>query len=162
MLAELIRDGRRKNAIQSLSSGSFPLEELNRALAEACRIGYEDVVERLLLCGASPNAEDRGRSLLSCAVEHQRGRILEILLDHGADVHWADERGFTALHLAVDVEADSAYQLGRSPVPMMTSILLRHGADPHRKDESGATAYNLAEDYEYAAALDLFEEHARS
>ena len=44
--------------------------------------------------------------------------ILEMLLEQGADVNEADERGCTALHLAVEQGQEEAVR-----------VLLKHGAD---------------------------------
>lgn len=62
-----------------------------------------------------------GTRPLHMAVCAQWTQIVELLLDHGADIN-ALSFGWSALHTAVAI-----------PDPAMVELLLRRGADPHVK-----------------------------
>jgi ankyrin repeat protein len=70
-------------------------------------------------------------------------------------VNQPDDAGMTPLHLAVDVEADGARQLGESPDVETTRLLLELGADPDAADQRGKTPRTLAEEYAHEGALSL-------
>lgn len=63
----------------------------------ACRLGYTDVVRKLLEAGADINSQAYCLSPLMIASSHGHRGILELLLRAGADVNSRDEEGSTAL-----------------------------------------------------------------
>lgn len=81
--------------------------------------------------------------------------ILTALLTAGADPNFADFNGWSALHQAVDVEADGAYQSGIEPRPDASRKLLENGADADLADNNGTTPRSIAKAYEYSAFLEL-------
>lgn len=129
--------------------------EVCAAAASSIERSQTEMLSVLLRNGADPNARLPGMNwtLLHLAVEHQNAAALTLLLEHGADVESVDDSGCTALHHAIDTEADAAHQAGQAPVPTLTRLLLDAGADPHAKDSRGKTPLEIARDYDYAAAV---------
>ena len=124
--------------------------------------GHFEVAELLVENGADPNIEgDKFHRLLSeaeangagyyarysdlgfekpwmkhpltMAVESKNVALVELLLRHGADVHYATERGNTALHLAAYLETQDIIEL-----------LLRYGAEKEVFNERDLTPYGVA------------------
>lgn len=107
--------------------------------------GRADVVELLLERGADANARGVGEHgwewaadmtpLHWAAAGHSEGnaRCLELLLQAGADVHFADAKKMTALHWAALAEN-----------PSTISVLMKAGASPDAKDDRGETAREFA------------------
>lgn len=63
--------------------------------------GYADVVELLLVAGASVNAKDRkGLTPLHLATSYGHADVIKVLLDAGADVNAKDKKGNTSLYYA--------------------------------------------------------------
>lgn len=117
----LIRGGAKVNAPDS--GGTTPLIRA----AEHEHPGFTPVVAELLSRGANPRARDqRGRTPLRNAY---RPRIIELLLQHGADANERYERGQTWLMTAK-----------AHATPEIIRILLAHGAQVNLRDEQGKTA----------------------
>ena len=120
------------------------------AMVYAAARGFDDIVKRLL--DASVTAQQRyGNDLtaLMWAAGHDEGvgaaavgRVVDLLLTHGAIIDDADNRGRTALMIAAS--------LGD---PAVIDILLQHGADRGLKDKEGKTALDLAPNTEVRAKL---------
>ena len=104
--------------------------------------GYAEVVQSLIDRGADINAECddmdehgyhmKGTPLL-VASKHRRLDISRTLLERGADVNYRDDRGWSALHLALHRQDDNLAQL-----------LLDHGANPNVSDVNGSTTLHEA------------------
>ena len=76
-------------------------------LLYAARGGYAEVVRFLLLRGASPLRQDNaGGTVLHHAIEKGHMEVLQVLLEHGVDVHSAieipDNAGRTPIYEAID------------------------------------------------------------
>jgi uncharacterized protein len=112
--------------------------------------GFDNIVKRLLDAGV--DARQRyGNDLtaLMWAAGHEEGvgpaaagRVIDLLLAHGATLDDVDNRGRTALMIAAS--------LGDATV---VDILIRRGADRGLKDKDGKTALDLAANAEVRAAL---------
>jgi uncharacterized protein len=136
------------------------------------------------LTPAQVNARDQdGRTPLMHAVlaVDADPRIVELLIERGADVNAADSHGWTALHfaaqdhdvpvaralLAAGADADPVEVTGTTPLwrsvmrsgedPSVIRDLVQRGADPHRKNRSGVSPIELARSIGYQDAVDLFE-----
>ena len=84
--------------------------------------------------GAAVDAEDASaRTPLMYAAAAGAGRVVAVLLEHGADVRVCDEAGLTALHLAT--------AWGRTKV---ANQLRAAGASGGAKDHRGRTAHDVA------------------
>ncbi|KAK2034280.1 ankyrin, partial [Colletotrichum zoysiae] len=70
---------------------------------------------------------------LRFAVRKSRREMVEILLDGDTDVNSSDERGYTALHLAAELNLEAIAQ-----------ILLEKGANVQKQDESGRSPLCVA------------------
>jgi hypothetical protein len=107
-------------------------DRLSTPLHIACRVGSTDITDVLLRYGSDPNARDIcGMTPLHYAVredEEKAGRILLILLNHGANIHEKDNVRNTALH-------ESCLYGGALAV-----ALIQHGANMHEENDDGETA----------------------
>ena len=156
----------------------------NLAFWKACRYGkYQDVLQML----QSPRQKigfglgfisfdinwgnvydgDGGVTPLIVATMHDQPRVVELLLQHGADVNKADDLGRTPLILAsiegytriielllqfIDNDVNKADNNGNTPLIMASfngyarevAILLEHGADINRTNKLGNTALHAA------------------
>ena len=140
--------------------------ERDHALFRAIRQGDSDLVQSLIRQGVPANlrATD-GSTPLMVAALHGTADIAAILVDHGADVNLANDKGVTALLWGVgnesivrlllnrgaDIHAQSA--LGNNPIiaaaaypgnSQVIEMLLAKGADPRSRNNGGATALRRA------------------
>jgi ankyrin repeat protein len=119
----------------------FKKDELGfDALVTAVQFGRANVVDYLLSIGANPNYILKsyvydGYSPLMMAVttEHTNSRIVQKLINAGADMNYTSALGLSALHLVVD--------FGNI---MFLLLLLQNGADPNLQNRFGVTPLFLA------------------
>ncbi|HXO77816.1 MAG TPA: ankyrin repeat domain-containing protein, partial [Puia sp.] len=103
-----------KQAAANSQSGIPP----DTALFRIIRSGDVTALEQKIAAGADPSATMNGFSALMIATLSGTVEEMQILMEHGAKVNYADEDSITALWLAVPNEAK-------------TLLLLDHGADPN-------------------------------
>ena len=117
----------------------------------------DDFVKNILENGADPNLIGKSYQWrpVSLAIEFEQLSILQLLIGAGAAIKTNDSSGLTPLHLAVDLEADTAHQLHQIPVPTFSRCLLGAGADPEAKDLQGVSVFELAEQYSYSSFISL-------
>ncbi len=124
--------------------------------------------KRLLLSGTYIDVPLNavGWTALHVAVENYYVDLALLLLEHGADPSRRDFSGVTPLHLAIDVEADSASQqapveYGKRNVPTrdMTVLLLEHGADRNARTEKEETPMDWAVKCRHQGAIDAMIAH---
>jgi ankyrin repeat protein len=87
-----------------------------------------DIMRRLLDAGGDPNLKDSSGAPLHYAASVSHARMIDALVDGGADVDATDENGYTPLVHAISSNQTSAI-----------SALLAHGADPRFADLTGET-----------------------
>jgi ankyrin repeat protein len=124
----------------AIMSGETPL------MAAAGR-GNVDTVRALLKGGANPNAQEAmgGQTALMWALSKSQSRVVEELVNHGADVQLASKTGFTPLMFAAQ-QGDAA----------STKILLSAKARPNdAQPKSGLTPLMIASAMEHPQAVDL-------
>jgi len=101
----------------------------------AAGFGRRDVVDHLLVCGASVHARDDGGLIpLHNACSFGHAEVVKLLLQHGADPNARDNWNYTPLH--------EAAIKGKIDVCI---VLLQHGADPTIRNTDGKTAIELAD-----------------
>ncbi|KAK8208081.1 ankyrin repeat-containing domain protein [Phyllosticta capitalensis] len=102
----------------------------NDALHYASEIGATSVIKALLYNGANINSvgDCEHSTTLHHALQDEHFEVLEMLLDHGADVN-------------IRSPLLAATQSGN---PRIVQLLLNHGADPNACDESSSSALHTA------------------
>ena len=115
------------------------------ALQAAASRGHEGIVNMLLSHGA--NAKMNGGYMENCIIaasaspgikvpEATACRIIERLINAGAEIESAEGRGRVALHEAARVNSSA-----------IVETLLKHGADANASDQYGSTALHIATRY---------------
>ena len=115
----------------------------------ACREGYRNIVEYLLLRGADPNFQDYAGYSAIQQIVYQMSEysylelqiynykdIIDLLLKYGANINSQNEIGNTPLNEAVN---DDLYD--------MVVFLLDRGADPNIPNENGILPIDNTDDY---------------
>ncbi|MBE0537624.1 MAG: ankyrin repeat domain-containing protein [Phycisphaerae bacterium] len=123
--AILIEHGADVDAPSKFFNGSSPLHM-------SVYLDMIDVTELLLASGASVRSvDDQGFTSLMMASAIGRREFVDLLLQKGSCevINARDDKGNTALHLAVD--------------PVTVELLLVHGADPNIANKKGATPADL-------------------
>lgn len=122
-------------------------------------IGGEKValVRRLVAAFGTPDLRwpESGLTLLQQAAELGSVESAKVLLDAGADPELTGPSGWTALHYAVDSEADRAHQAGREAEPQVSRVLIEAGADPTSQTDDRESAIAMARAYGFHAFLEL-------
>lgn len=129
---------------RNVSRQLTPQEELDKSLLEAVWRGSLEDTQTALENGAGiegPSIRSWGsfprglRRPLLLATKTGNTQVVEMLLEHSADVNAINEDGWTALFFAA--------QRGDS---QLTRILLAHGGDPRKTDRSGLNALDYSKD----------------
>lgn len=146
------------STITALEALDLPSPALTQAIVE------DDVGAVASLAAADPHLSggqtQMGMTPLMLAIEHRKYRVVEALLEAGADVNHATADGWTALHHAVDAEADGAAQTGEPPDVAIVELLLRAGADPsavYRSPTGDETPGDLARQYGWIEAAERLD-----
>jgi ankyrin repeat protein len=121
------------------------------AIHIAAKKGQEHVLRWLLRQRLDSTIEDsEGQTALHSSMNGGREnavKVMEILLQNGADVNHTDHKGRTALHRAVEKDAVAVVRM-----------LLESGADITLRDNDGQTALQRAGIYGHKAVLKIIEE----
>lgn len=124
------------DAPSQVAEKSAPGSGTAASLAQAISFGVPSLVEAEIKAGAPINTAGEGKEgpLLPLwrAVWIGNPAIVRLLVDHGADVKFADEDGRTALHIV-------------RLAPEIVAILVAKGADVNAKDKDGNTPLHLSE-----------------
>lgn len=110
-----------------------PYKEGLAPLQYAARQGFPTVLEFVLEQGVNANGLERNTPPIVLAAERGHLRIVQLLLDKGADVNAASPSGETALHGAADKSFKAVVEL-----------LLARGADVNRATTGNSTALHAA------------------
>ncbi len=174
--------------LSSYSSHVYSMEpeipnEANRALSEAVKEGDIDKVQGALNVGASPNCvidNDGNTALMEAVGKEGEGPMVKLLIEHGADVNHANNRGFTAFMLATNIDVarllieagadvNHADNNGDTALiwaadekdedPDMVKLLIEHGADVNRVNNDGKTALIWAAENRYRDIVRLLIDH---
>lgn len=80
-------------------------------LIDAIIGGNPDVIQILLQAGTNPNQDSGYRSPLMWAVQKRNTKIVNMLLDHGANINFINSQDMTALDMARDQQYGEIVQL---------------------------------------------------
>mmetsp|Transcript_8993 Transcript_8993/g.23858 ORF Transcript_8993/g.23858 Transcript_8993/m.23858 type:complete len:132 (-) Transcript_8993:562-957(-) len=115
----------------------------------AVKQGNVDEVKKLLAAGGSPEKHEDGFTADVCvhaAANKGRKEILQLLIDHKANVNRQNKLGSTALHCAAGYGYDA-----------VVTTLLAAGASKDLRDAEGKTPADLAKMYSQAQVCKLLE-----
>ena len=120
------------NGLHELGSGTLPVGE---HFFERIRAHDTGRLRRLILSGVNPNSvnAEHGYSALAYAAATGKYGVVEMLLNHGADVNARSKDGSTALHAAAMFSRHGELKL-----------LKRFKVDESIKNEAGLTAAEVA------------------
>lgn len=116
--------------------------------------GRDDAVRKLLDENEEVDIgvrDDDGWTALMYAVRGGHEKTVQVLLDHGANVHSENNDGGTALHVAAEY--------GR---PEIAKALLRAGADYEARDALGRTPFYRAFENKHAGVIDVLHAAAQA
>ena len=126
------------------------MDEKNNELFDAVAADALNRTKRLLEEGADANAPDeKGRPPLLAAIAHHASKeMVELLLEHGADLFWTTEEGVGLL--------DEAVERNRLD---LAELFIEKGLDPATtRRKSGMTAFMLAACFDYIEMMELLYE----
>lgn len=105
------------------------------SLAQCVREGDAEAVRLFLASGFPPDVRDKcGVPLLCLAARFKHRNVIELLLEHGADINaQSDDRGYSPL-------MDSAHEGEEN----LLAYLLENGSNPDLQSKDGQTALVLA------------------
>jgi len=165
------------------STASF---EMTRELLQAIENDDTQKVREILSAGVNVNFEDDGGEFpLQIACWRGKKEIVELLIENGADVNYADESEFhTALMMASrhghaeivrlllkhgahvnakdDYENTSLTKAAESGHLEAVHLLLKHGANPNLRDEFDKTPSQLAEENGHLEVAELIRRSAKT
>ena len=140
----IFSEGCSKDVLETIVNHSADVNVTNKinvtALMLACQKGNIDVVNGLLIAGANPHIhDDSGNTWLHYAsYGYCSKEVLEVVINHGADVNATNGANVTTLM--------EASQKGNVDA---IKVLLKAGADPNITDTDGNTCLHEAVYYEY-------------
>jgi uncharacterized protein len=163
--AKMLKDEGGSAIVAAATKGHLPVVKLLRRygceitaaaadgrtlLMLTCRGGYEELAVCLLREGASVHAVDTlyCTALHHAAVFDDRGSIIKLLLQHGADLNVINYGGTVPLHFAVKCGSLANAE-----------VLIAAGADVAHSDAAGNTALHIAVRDGRAADVKLLLEH---
>lgn len=133
----------------------FPVSLHAQDFYQAIREGQVATVQRILAASPQLASEQEGTETypLHVAAAHGQAEVLDILLEHGAQLNQTDDTGATALHeaaranqlatatalITAGTALDTQTQRGKTPLhltdhPEIIRALLHAGANPHLQD----------------------------
>lgn len=131
--------------INTFSSDGFTL------LGLSCFFGHEEMARYLVERGADANRASNNSFKVTplhsaCAVSNYA--IVELLLQHGAQVNLSQQSGVTPLHTAA--------HLGQS---RLAELLIKSGANINATLDDGRTPFALAEEKGFTETADLLQKY---
>ncbi|KAI8498597.1 Unconventional myosin-XVI [Branchiostoma belcheri] len=95
-----------------------------------------------------PGSSWYGRTALHLASWNGQTGVVELLIQHGANLEARDKNGWTTLHLAC--------RYGHTGI---VELLIQHGADMEARTKLGSTALHLASGYGQTGVVELLIQH---
>jgi ankyrin repeat protein len=119
-------------------------QELTEALMVSVSSNDLEKTKQILSLGTDPNTAENATSAtpLFTAIANNNPQMVQMLLDHGADVNQVNEKGSYPMHEVASGNGfvgDSKYRANE-----MIQSLIEHGADVNQKNAKGQTPIMLA------------------
>lgn len=113
----------------------------NGLLCRAAWWGYADIVEYLIERGANVayTEEQQGHTALFIAAMQGNVEAASVLINHGSDVNFQEERGWTPVITAVQNYADDEDEVDKQRYLDVVELLANSGANLNTKDMNGFT-----------------------
>lgn len=143
-----------KEILRSEPSQMFSYDNHGKSpLHKAVEQGKYEVVDYLMVWGASPNIKDRmGHTPLHLAIIHKHFKIAKLLIAGNAFVNSVSETGKTPLHFLTDHQEDEeSIELAK--------FMLQQGAYPRKQDRNKITPILLAEKTNKFLFLELLKKY---
>ena len=132
------------NALPQRPLQSMTPQELTEALMVSVSSNDLEKTKQILALGTDPNTMENATSAtpLFTAIANNNPQMVQMLLDHGADVNQVNEKGSYPMHEVASgngFAGDSKYRANE-----MIQSLIEHGADVNQKNAKGQTPIMLA------------------
>ncbi len=140
------------NSVQPAAANTLPQrplqsmtpQELTEALMVSVSSNDLEKTKQILALGTDPNTMENATSAtpLFTAIANNNPQMVQMLLDHGADVNQVNEKGSYPMHEVASgngFAGDSKYRANE-----MIQSLIEHGADVNQKNAKGQTPIMLA------------------
>ena len=176
------RIGGIEQARRELIAEGYAITE--QAMADAVAEGREDDVLRFTRIGFDANSCDsRGSPVLLIAIKHRRQRMVNLLLEHGADVNLVSQDRLTTplmeasvngeeeiVQTLLEAGADLDLQSHNGQTALMMAIseghrsvaekLLEHGATADQVDQLGMTSRKYAKLFRQEGIVELLDRYS--
>lgn len=122
------------------------MDNYNKELIIAAEAGDLETVKICIANGADVNFMGPNSAALHCAAFNGHEAIVQLLLDHKADLNLVDNQEFTPLQLAVSKQLES-----------ISKLLIANGADLQVTTTLDGTLLHLAAAINYSSIFDIPE-----
>ena len=126
-------DAKKVAALMKHAPSEFPAEMCQDGMVKAIKVGHTEIVRVLLEAGISPNFANSDchaeETPLHMAVRFEQIEVVELLLQHKANVNQRDGKGCTPLYEHTN--------------HLVVRLLIQHGANPNVVNNTGRTPLHL-------------------
>lgn len=136
MVFELLSEGAKAVRAEQISEADAKKKTVRRRIFGAIKKGDLEAVAKCLDSGEDIEARKENATPLINATSEGQAKVVQLLVERGADVHARDEEGETALYHCAVIRTE---HLSDAKATEIAKILLAAGADPNAVDKDGTT-----------------------